>query len=206
MQSFACLRRIGGRRISGSAALADDFKVAFFASSAQNGFNQAIYEGVQAKAKELGVETAIYDGSVRRRQAVQPDRGRARWRAVRRLHRGAERHGRHRRRGRAGRRGRQTAGDGTVPDRPGPHRSRAAGERRHHHCGRSAGDRCQGAGREGGRVLQGQEPLQRRHPDRPEDLPVRQSALRDLPRDAQGRTTTSKSWRRAKAITIPTSR
>jgi ribose transport system substrate-binding protein len=44
-------------------ALAKDWKVAVFASSAQNGFNQAIYAGVEAKAKELGnVETSIYDG------------------------------------------------------------------------------------------------------------------------------------------------
>lgn len=51
---------LGG--LSGWAAQAQDFKVAFFASSAQNGFNQAVYEGVTAKAKELGVETSIYDG------------------------------------------------------------------------------------------------------------------------------------------------
>ncbi|BCH27526.1 sugar ABC transporter substrate-binding protein [Mesorhizobium sp. L-8-3] len=51
---------LGG--FSGAAALAEDFKVAFFASSAQNGFNQAVYEGVVAKAKEMGVETSIYDG------------------------------------------------------------------------------------------------------------------------------------------------
>jgi ribose transport system substrate-binding protein len=44
------------------SAQAASYKVAFFASSAQNGFNQAIYEGIQAKAKELGVEVAIYDG------------------------------------------------------------------------------------------------------------------------------------------------
>jgi ribose transport system substrate-binding protein len=48
--------------MSGSSALAEDYKVAFFAASAQNGFNQAIYQGVQEKAKELGVEVAIYDG------------------------------------------------------------------------------------------------------------------------------------------------
>lgn len=48
--------------LTGSAALAKDFKIAFFASSAQNGFNQAVYEGVVAKAKDLGVETSIYDG------------------------------------------------------------------------------------------------------------------------------------------------
>ncbi|BCH35484.1 ribose ABC transporter substrate-binding protein [Mesorhizobium sp. L-8-10] len=51
---------LGG--FSGASALAEDFKVAFFASSAQNGFNQAVYEGVVAKAKEMGVETSIYDG------------------------------------------------------------------------------------------------------------------------------------------------
>lgn len=46
-----------------SAAPADGFKIAFFASSAQNGFNQAIYKGIVEKAKEIGgVETAIYDG------------------------------------------------------------------------------------------------------------------------------------------------
>lgn len=45
-----------------SSALAEDYKVAFFASSAQNGFNQAVYQGVQEKAKELGIEVAIYDG------------------------------------------------------------------------------------------------------------------------------------------------
>ncbi|MFM2280594.1 MAG: D-ribose-binding periplasmic protein precursor [Pseudomonadota bacterium] len=45
-----------------SAAYAADYKVAFFASSAQNGFNQAIYEGIEKKAKELGVEVSIYDG------------------------------------------------------------------------------------------------------------------------------------------------
>ena len=27
--------------------------IAFFAASSENGFNQAVYEGVQAKAKEL---------------------------------------------------------------------------------------------------------------------------------------------------------
>lgn len=45
------------------ASHAADWKVAFFASSAQNGFNQAVYEGIQKKAAELGnVETSIYDG------------------------------------------------------------------------------------------------------------------------------------------------
>jgi ribose transport system substrate-binding protein len=46
----------------GGAADAAEYKVAFFASSAQNGFNQAIYQGIETKAKELGVEVSIYDG------------------------------------------------------------------------------------------------------------------------------------------------
>ena len=37
-------------------------KIAFFAASSQNGFNQAIYEGVLESAAAVGVETAIYDG------------------------------------------------------------------------------------------------------------------------------------------------
>lgn len=45
-----------------SAAQAKTLKVAFFASSAQNGFNQAVYKGIETKAKELGVETSIFDG------------------------------------------------------------------------------------------------------------------------------------------------
>jgi ribose transport system substrate-binding protein len=43
-----------------SVAHAKDLRVAFFATSAQNGFDGAIYEGIQTKAKELGIETAIY--------------------------------------------------------------------------------------------------------------------------------------------------
>ncbi len=43
-------------------SFAEGEKVAFFAASSQNGFNQAIYEGVEMRAAELGVETAIYDG------------------------------------------------------------------------------------------------------------------------------------------------
>jgi ribose transport system substrate-binding protein len=51
-----------GSVVLASAAEGANYKVAFFASSAQNGFNQAIYQGVEAKAKELGVEVSIYDG------------------------------------------------------------------------------------------------------------------------------------------------
>jgi ribose transport system substrate-binding protein len=46
-----------------AGAQAEDFKIAFFAASSQNGFNQAIYDGVETKAAELGgVTTEIYDG------------------------------------------------------------------------------------------------------------------------------------------------
>ena len=43
-------------------AFADELKIAYFAASSQNGFNQATYAGIEEKAKELGVETTIYDG------------------------------------------------------------------------------------------------------------------------------------------------
>ena len=45
-----------------SPAMAQSKKVAFFAASSQNGFNQAIFEGVEEKAIELGYEAEIYDG------------------------------------------------------------------------------------------------------------------------------------------------
>ncbi len=45
-----------------SAVHAQSGKIAFFAASSQNGFNQATYEGVEEKAAELGYETAIFDG------------------------------------------------------------------------------------------------------------------------------------------------
>ena len=43
-------------------AQAQSKKIAYFAASSQNGFNQATYAGVEDKAKELGYETAIFDG------------------------------------------------------------------------------------------------------------------------------------------------
>ena len=43
-------------------AMADSKKIAFFAASSQNGFNQATFEGVEEKAIELGYEAEIYDG------------------------------------------------------------------------------------------------------------------------------------------------
>ena len=43
-------------------AEAQSKKIAFFAASSQNGFNQAIFEGVEEKAIELGYEAEIFDG------------------------------------------------------------------------------------------------------------------------------------------------
>ena len=43
-------------------AMAQSKKVAFFAASSQNGFNQATYEGVEEMAIKLGYEAEIYDG------------------------------------------------------------------------------------------------------------------------------------------------
>ena len=37
-------------------------KIAYFAASSQNGFNQATYEGVEEQAKALGYATEIFDG------------------------------------------------------------------------------------------------------------------------------------------------
>lgn len=49
--------------VSAGAASAQNHQVAFLASSSQNGYNQAIYEGIQKKAAELGnVDVEIFDG------------------------------------------------------------------------------------------------------------------------------------------------
>jgi ribose transport system substrate-binding protein len=46
-----------------ASANAEDFRVAFLAASSQNGFNQAIYEGIEKRAKEIGgVTVEIFDG------------------------------------------------------------------------------------------------------------------------------------------------
>lgn len=41
---------------------AQDRTIAFFASISQNGLNQAMYQGMQGRAAELGVRTSLYDG------------------------------------------------------------------------------------------------------------------------------------------------
>jgi len=46
----------------GALAQDDATRIAFFASSAQNGYNQAIWEGVQEVAAAAGVEAEIFDG------------------------------------------------------------------------------------------------------------------------------------------------
>src|SRR5260370_27681490 len=53
---------IGVAALVGPAA-AKDFHVAFLAASSQNGFNQAIYEGVKKRAEKIGgVSVEIFDG------------------------------------------------------------------------------------------------------------------------------------------------
>ena len=51
-----------GAALLSTMAFAETKKIAFFAASSQNGFNQATYEGVQAAAKLRGYETEIFDG------------------------------------------------------------------------------------------------------------------------------------------------
>lgn len=49
--------------LAATSASADDLKIAFFASASQNGFNQAVWSGIQKKAAELGgISVSIYDG------------------------------------------------------------------------------------------------------------------------------------------------
>jgi ribose transport system substrate-binding protein len=63
MSKFAGMLAIGvGAALLSTTAFAEGKKIAYFAASSQNGFNQATYEGVEAKAKELGYETEIFDG------------------------------------------------------------------------------------------------------------------------------------------------
>jgi len=46
-----------------TGASAQDLKIAFFASASQNGFNQAVWSGIQKKAAELGgISASIFDG------------------------------------------------------------------------------------------------------------------------------------------------
>src|SRR5262245_64955332 len=46
-----------------SPAAAKEFRVAFLAASSQNGFNQAIYEGVKKRADKIGgISVEIFDG------------------------------------------------------------------------------------------------------------------------------------------------
>jgi ribose transport system substrate-binding protein len=49
--------------VSGSGAAHKTYRIAFLASSSQNGYNQAVYQGIQAEASKLGnVQTTILDG------------------------------------------------------------------------------------------------------------------------------------------------
>lgn len=56
---------VGAAAIAGlvaSPSFAEGEKIAFFAASSQNGFNQAIYAGIEESGAAAGVETAIFDG------------------------------------------------------------------------------------------------------------------------------------------------
>jgi ribose transport system substrate-binding protein len=49
--------------LAAGAASAQNYQVAFLASSSQNGYNQAIFDGIKNKAAELGnVDVEIFDG------------------------------------------------------------------------------------------------------------------------------------------------
>jgi len=48
--------------VSGALAQDDAKRVAFFAASSQNGFNQAVWQGVKDAATELGFEAEVFDG------------------------------------------------------------------------------------------------------------------------------------------------
>jgi len=52
-----------GMLMAQHARAQDPFRVAFLAASSQNGYNQAIYSGIQEAAAELGVEVEIFDGA-----------------------------------------------------------------------------------------------------------------------------------------------
>lgn len=53
----------GGGDAGGGASSGKTYRVAFLAASSQNGYNKAVFEGVQNKAKELGnVKAKILDG------------------------------------------------------------------------------------------------------------------------------------------------
>jgi ribose transport system substrate-binding protein len=49
---------------AGESGSGEQYSIAFLASSSQNGYNKAVWEGIQSTAEELGnVETAILDGA-----------------------------------------------------------------------------------------------------------------------------------------------
>jgi ribose transport system substrate-binding protein len=60
--SIALAASVGLAALAGPAA-AKEFRVAFLAASSQNGFNQAIYEGVKKRAEKIGgISVEIFDG------------------------------------------------------------------------------------------------------------------------------------------------
>ena len=60
--SFVLSGSLVAAAVSGAAAQDDPMRVAFFAASSQNGFNAAVWEGVNAAAQERGIEAVLFDG------------------------------------------------------------------------------------------------------------------------------------------------
>lgn len=52
-----------GVAVASPAMAQDPFRIAYLASSSQNGYNQAIYAGIQEAAAAKGVEVEIFDGA-----------------------------------------------------------------------------------------------------------------------------------------------
>lgn len=55
---------MGAALLMSTAAFAEGKRIAYFAASSQNVFNQVTYEGVQAKVKDQGYTTEIFDGAL----------------------------------------------------------------------------------------------------------------------------------------------
>lgn len=65
MKKILCSTLLGAVAASSlSPAYAEDLNIAFFASASQNGFNQAVWTGIQSQAEEIGgISVEIFDGA-----------------------------------------------------------------------------------------------------------------------------------------------
>ena len=62
--SVLSLLALGAAALAHPAAAQDSYRIAFLAASSQNGYNQAIYDGIKkAAAAQSGVEVEIFDGA-----------------------------------------------------------------------------------------------------------------------------------------------